>query len=137
MRAKLPDVHLIDLDLNTLFEFKEKEIELGLPQPHEQETVSEKEHDLVLAFGIGTRLSVGHYTTSTSMGLYLTIDLDSKSPSVGSFATIGMPGGIAEKAYPGFDASMGPSLTVGYGDVRKVFLLVHQTRQGSVLDQFR
>lgn len=118
-----PEVHLIDLDLNNLFEFKEKGSEIGLPQPHEQETASKKERDLVLALGFGTRLSVGHFTTGASMGMYLTIDLDSKSPSVGTFASVGMPGGIAEKApgSAGFERSVGPSLTIGFGDARNGF----------------
>lgn len=120
-----PEVHLIDTDLIGLFEFNDNNV--SLPEPHEQEAHSSKERDLVLAFGIGSNLSVGKFGFGANIGAYLIVNLDPKptetSFRIGTSATIGMPGSASEKAPNGFgfEGSIGPSLTVGFGDASNGF----------------
>lgn len=118
-----PEVHLIDTNLIGLFEFNDKNV--SLPEPHEQEAPSSKERDFVLALGIGSNLSFGKYGFGANIGVYLIVNLDSKSTQasfrIGTSASIGTPGSASEKAPNGFgfEGSIGPTLTAGFGDASK------------------
>lgn len=116
-----PDVHLLDVDLRSL-SFTKEEGNLDLPEPHSQESSKAKERELLLAMGMGVSLSVSRFTTGANTGFYLVVDLDAKSIwsslRVGPYASIGMPGGVTQRAPGGFgfNALFGPNLTVGMGN---------------------
>lgn len=123
-----PSVHLLEVDLRNLsYDSRDFDRVINLPGPHTQESNSSKERDLLLAGSMGVGLSLGRYSTSGSLGLYVIVDLNSKSVwtslRVGTFASIGAPGGLNGNSSGGggFDAKIGPTLIVGVGNANAGF----------------
>lgn len=122
-RKDFPDVHLLDINLVDLYSFDDVDNNVGLPQPHAQDSSRSKEQDLLLAVGLGVNLSLGRFTTGASLGLYISVDLNSKAGRMGTYISVGMPGGanVQTSGGLGFNASISPSLTAGFGNANNGF----------------
>ncbi|GGC84709.1 hypothetical protein GCM10011396_35040 [Undibacterium terreum] len=121
-------VHLLEVDLRNLsYDSRDFDRVINLPGPHTQESNSSKERDLLLAGSIGGGLSLGRYSTSGGLGLYVIVDLNSKSVwtslRMGTFSSIGAPGGLNGNSSGGFSfgGKIGPTVIVGFGNANAGF----------------